>query len=417
MDIARPERKRQRRMRQAVIGGMAAVAVVALVLIALRAEPAAPRIDRGSVWIDTVQHGELVRQVRGPGQLTPRETRWVPTASAGRVERIVIRPGAWVDADSVLVELSNPELLQEVEERRWEVEALEAGLASLRADLERQLLDARMTLAAARADHESHRLEAEAEAELAERGIVSQIRYRQSALRAAQMAERVSMETERITQIESSVRSQLDAEAARLAQARQRLARHEQRLADLSVRAGVSGVLQRIDVEEGQQVLPGANIGRIVDPEDLMAQVRISENQAREIALDQLATIDTRGALIPGRVIRIDPAVTDGTVQVDIELTGPLPAGARPDLSVDGLIELERLDNVLHLGRPAFGQPESTVSLFRVDDNGQARRVSVTLGRASVNRVEIRSGLAAGDQVILSDLSAHDGHDRLRLDR
>lgn len=415
MDIARPELGRNRRKRQIVMLGAATLLLLALVWLALRAEPAAPRVDRSTVWLDTVEFGELVRQVRGPGSLVPRETRWVPAASAGRVERIRVRPGARVEPDTVLIELSNPELVQEIDERRFEVEAQEAGLASLRADLERQLLDAQMALATARAEHASYRLEAEAEAELAERGIVSQIQYRRSAMQVLQMAERVEMETERIARIEASIRSQLEAETARLAQARQRLARLQQRLDDLNVRAGVAGVLQRIDVEEGQQLMAGANIGRIVDPEDLMAQVRISENQAREIALDQPVTIDTRSALVPGRVIRIDPTVTEGTVQVDIELTGALPAGARPDLSVDGLIELERLSDVLHIGRPAYGQPESAISLFRVGDNGHAQRVPVTLGRASVNRIEVISGLAAGDRVILSDLSSHAGHDRLRL--
>ncbi len=415
MDIIRPELKRNRTLRRIAVIGAGTLLLLTLVLLALRAEPSAPRVDRSSVWLDTVEFGELVRQVRGPGSLVPRETRWVPASSAGRVERILIRPGARVTPESVLIELSNPELIQEVDERRYEVEAMEAGLISLRADLERQLLDARMALASARADHDSYRLEAEAEAELAERGIVSQIQYQRSALRVAQMAERVEMENERIVRIEASIRSQLDAESARLAQARQRLTRLEQRLTDLHVRAGVAGVLQRIDVEEGQQLLAGANIGRIVDPDDLIAQVRISENQAREIALDQPATIDTRGSLVSGRVVRIDPTVTDGTVQVDIELNDSLPRGARPDLSVDGLIELERLSDVLHIGRPAYGQPESAISLFRLNDNGHAERVPVRLGRASVNRVEVVSGLMAGDRVILSDLSSHAGHDRLRL--
>ncbi|MCH8477773.1 MAG: HlyD family efflux transporter periplasmic adaptor subunit [Wenzhouxiangella sp.] len=415
MDIARPELKRHRRLRQIVMIGAATLLLLALAWLALRAEPAAPRVDRAAGGLETVEVGERVRQVRGPGSLVPRETRWVPAASAGRVERILIRPGARVTPETVLIELSNPELVQEVDERRFDIEAMEANLASLRADLERQLLDAHMALASARADHASHRLEAEAEAELAERGIVSQIQYQRSALRVSQMAERVEMEKERIVRIEASIRSQLNAESARLAQARQRLARLEQRLADLHVRAGVAGVLQRIDVEEGQQLLAGANIGRIVDPDDLIAQLRISESQAREIALDQPATIDTRGSLIGGRVVRIDPTVTDGTVQVDIELTDTLPVGARPDLSVDGLVELERLSDVLHVGRPAYGQPESAISLFRLNDNGHAERVPVRLGRASVNRVEVVSGLAAGDRVILSDLSSHAGHDRLRL--
>jgi len=416
MDIHRPDLKRQRQRKHALRGGAAAAALVVIGIFLYRIEPALPRVDRGAVWMDTVRSGELVREVRGPGSLVPRETRWVVAASAGRVERILVRPGARVEPDTLLIQLSNPQLIQEVEEIRWEGEALAAGLASLEAELKRQLLDARAGLATARADHESVRLEAVAEQELAERGIVSRIRYQQTRLRTDQLALRVQLETERIERLQASIQAQLEAERARLQQAQQRHRRYQQRLADLGVRAGVAGVLQRIDVEEGQQVDPGVNVGRVARPDELIAELRIPASQARDIQLDQAVTVDTRNAEVPGHVIRIDPAVVAGTVQVDVALTGKLPPGARPDLSVDGTVQLERLQGVLFVGRPAYGQPQSTVSLFRLDGNGRAQRVTVELGRASVELIEVRAGLAPGDRVILSDTSQWDGYDQIRLD-
>ncbi len=416
MDIQRPDLKRKRQFKRALWIGVSVVVLTVVGLVVYRLEPAVPKVERSALWMDTVRSGEFVREVRGPGSLVPRETRWISASSAGRVERVLVRPGAWVEPDTVLVELSNPELVQAVEEIRWEVDAMKAGLASLEAELERQLLDARGALAATRADHESARLEAAAEEDLAKQGIVSRIRYQQTRLRADQLEVRVDLETERIERLQASIHAQVEAERARLEQARQRHRRHQQRLDDLSVQAGVAGVLQRIDVEEGQQVDPGINVGRVARPDELIAELRIPESQARDIQLDQLVTVDTRNAEVPGHVIRIDPAVVGGTVQVDVELTGELPPGARPDLSVDGTILLERLEDVVFVGRPSYGQPESTVSLFRVDDNGHAHRIAVELGRASVNIIEVRAGLDPGDQVILSDTSRWDGHERIRLD-
>lgn len=416
MDIQRPDLKRKRRLKHILWSGTAVVTVTIVALLIFRLEPAVPRVDRGAVWIDTVRSGDFVREVRGPGSLVPRETRWISADSAGRVERIKVRPGALVEPDTVLVELSNPGLAQEVQEIGWEVDALTTGLASLEAELQRQLLDARGALAATRADHESAHLEAVAEEELAEQGIVSRIRFQQTRLRADQLRVREELESERIERLRASIDAQLEAERSRLEQAKQRHRWHQQRLDDLSVRAGVAGVLQRIDVEEGQQVEPGVNVGRVARPDDLIAELRIPESQARDIQLDQQVTVNTRSARVPGHVIRIDPAVVSGAVQVDVELNGELPSGARPDLSVDGTIVLERLDEVLYVGRPSNGQPESAVNLFRVDENGDAQRIQVELGRASVNVIEIRAGLNPGDQVILSDTSQWEDHDRIRLD-
>jgi HlyD family secretion protein len=416
VDIHRPELKRQRQRRRWLYGSIA-VAVFALAGLAVYSlDPAAPTVARNSVWTDTVRTGEFVREVRGPGSLVPKEIRWVPAASAGRVERILVKPGARVEADSVLVELSNPELVQQADEARWQATAAEAEWLSLEAELDRQLLDARADLAAVRADYESARLQADAEGGLAKDGVVSMLQYRQSQLRADQLEVRVDLEEQRITRLQASVKAQLAARRAVVEQANQLRQQRERQVADLAIRAGIAGVLQQVPVEEGQQVQLGANVARVARPDELIAELRIAETQARDVQLDLPVRVDTRNGIVPGRVIRIDPAVQNGTVQVDVELTADLPAGARPDLSVDGTIVIERLSNVVFVGRPAYGQPESTLSLFKVGADGQAQRVDVALGRASINLIEIRSGLEPGDLVVLSDTSAWDQYDEIRLE-
>jgi len=416
MDIHRPELKRQKRRRQWLYGGLIAAAVLLTGIGVSRLEPAVPKVPRSSVWVDQVRHGEFIREVRGPGTLVPKEIRWIPAASAGRVERLLVKPGARVEAETVLVELSNPELMQQEEEARWAADAAAAEFRSLEAELDRQLLDARAGLAAVHADYESARLQAEAEEELAQKGIVSKLQFRQDELRAEQLKIRLPLEEQRIARLESSIEAQLAAQRAAVEQAKRLHARRSQQVTDLQIKAGIAGVLQQVSVEEGQQVELGANVARVARPDELIAELRIAETQARDIQLDQPVSVDTRNGVVPGYVIRIDPAVINGTVQVDVELTGELPPGARPDLSVDGTIELERLQDVTYVGRPAYGQPDSTVSLLRLDSDGQARRVQVGLGRASVNLIEIRTGLNPGDQVILSDTSAWDEYDRIRLE-
>jgi HlyD family secretion protein len=416
VDIHRPELKRQRQRRRWLYGSIA-VAVLAVGGFAVYSlDPAAPTVARNSVWTDTVRTGEFVREVRGPGSLVPKEIRWVPAASAGRVERILVKPGARVEADSVLVELSNPELVQRADEARWQAKAAEAEWLSLEAELDRQLLDARADLAAVRADYESARLQADAEGGLAKDGVVSMLQYRQSQLRADQLEIRVGLEEQRITRLQASVKAQLAARRAVVEQANQLRQQRERQVADLDIRAGIAGVLQQVPVEEGQQVQLGANVARVARPDELIAELRIAETQARDVQLDLPVRVDTRNGIVPGRVIRIDPAVQNGTVQVDVELTANLPAGARPDLSVDGTIVIERLSNVVFVGRPAYGQPDSTLSLFKVGADGQAQRVDVALGRASINLIEVRSGLEPGDLVVLSDTSAWDQYDEIRLE-
>ena len=415
MDIQRPDLKRKRFIRYLLYTVVAITVVIAAVVSISSLDTAAPRIERASVWTGTVEQGEFVREVRGPGNLVPREIRWIPAASPGRVERIEVRPGAHVDNDSVLAVLSNPALEGQVEDARWAIATAQAQFDSMTADLDRQLLEAQAGLMSLEADLESARLQSDAEAELAERGIVSTIQAAQSALRVTQLERRLVFEQQRLERLESVNRSRLESEQALVDQARRQWQRLQRQAEDLTVRAGMAGVVQEISIQEGQQLDAGVNVARIARPDELMAELRIPETRAREVLLGQTVRVDTRSGIIDGTVMRIDPAVRDGAVVVDVELNGQLPPGARPDLSVDGLIELERIDQTFHLARPAHGQPESTTRLFRIDPDGYARQVPVTLGRASVNRVEIREGLQPGDEVILSDTSRFDQHERIRL--
>ena len=415
MDIQRPDLKRKRFIRY-LLYSAAAIGTLAIALISIASlDTAAPRIDRASVWTGTAEQGEFVRDVRGPGNLVPREIRWIPTTSPGRVERILVRPGAPVDEETVLAVLSNPVLEGEVEEAEWAIAIAQARFDSLTAELDRQLLEGQALVISLEADLESTRLQANAEAELASRGIVSTIQAAQSSLRAEQLERRLEFERQRLERLESVNRSHLKSERALVDQARRHWQRVQRQVDSLSVRVGMTGVVQEISIQEGQQLSAGVNVARITRPDELMAELRIPETRAQEVLLGQLVRVDTRNGIIDGKVMRIDPAVRDGAVLVDVELNGALPSGARPDLSVDGLIELERIHLALHLARPAHGQPESTTRLFRIDADGFARQVPVTLGRASVNRIEIREGLRPGDEVILSDTSRFDQHERIRL--
>ena len=415
MDIQRPDLRRKQRLRRSLWIFSGAILVLSAITILYRLEPSVPKVDRMSVWVETVREGGFVREIRGSGTLVPRETRLVSSTSPGTVEKILVRPGASVDAETVLVEISNPQLTQETEEYHWELEAMSADLISLEAELERQLLDARASHASVKADLEAELLEAAAQEELSERGIVSRIQYQQTRLRANQLDARLRFESERIQNLEASIKAQLVAEQARLEQARQRYSRYEMQLEGLRVRAGVSGVLQRIDVEEGQQISAASAVGQVARPDELIAVLRIPESQAQNVQLGLGVNIDTGNAEAAGRVTRIDPAVVGGTVQVDVEIVSEVPSGARPDLSVTGTIQLERVENVLYISRPASGQPESTISLFRLGENDEAERVAVELGRASIGDVEILSGLKLGDRVILSNTSQWDDHNRIRL--
>jgi HlyD family secretion protein len=414
MDIPRPELKRKKRMRQAGFAAVGVLVIGVATLGLMRLEPAAPTVTRASVWIDSVRQGEMLREVRGPGTLVPRVIRWIGAQTEGRVERVVVRPGATVTPDTVLVEMTNPEAIQEAEEARYAVVQAEAELSELKLTLENKQLDQKAAVAGAQAEYEGARLQALAEKEAGT--VVPLIKYQRSELLAQQLKVKLDIEQERLDQFAASVEAQLAVGKAKAEQTRNAYERKHSRVENLSVRAGIAGVVQEVMVEEGQRVLIGANIARVAPPNDLRAELRVPETQARDVLPDQLVHVDTRNGIVEGHVVRIDPAVQSGTVQVDVDFTGDLPRGARPDLSVDGTIEIERLPSVIYTGRPAYGQPNSTVSLFKlVEDGRYAIRVPVELGRTSVNAVEILKGLSPGDQVILSDTSAWDDRERIRL--
>ena len=414
MDIPRPENKRRKRTRQLLIGTGAVVLVLIVSIVVARLEPAAPSVTRASVWIDSVREGEMLRQVRGPGTLVPREIRWIAAQTGGRVERVIVKPGAVVQADTVLVEMTNPELLRETEEAKFALDAAQAEFDEMRLTLKSQQLDQRAALATARTDYEAARLQAEAERAAGD--VIPALTARRSELVAEQKKVRFEIETDRLAQFADTMKAQIASREAHVAQVRNAYERKQQQVDWLKVRAGSPGVVQQMLAEDGQTLTLGQNIARVARPDDLRAEISIPETQARDVQVGQTVSIDTRNGIVPGQVVRIDPAVQQGTVQVDVDLTGPLPQGARPDLSVDGTIEIERLPRVLFTGRPAYGQPNSTVGLFKlVEDGRYAVRVPVEIGRTSVNAVEIVKGLTAGDQVILSDTSAWDDNDRIRL--
>ena len=391
MDIARPDLLRKRKIRRSLYAGVAAVVVVLVTVGVSQLEPAAPRVDRDTVYLDTVQRGPMVRQVRGTGTLVPEAIRWIPATTEGTVERIVIRPGADVTPDTVIVELRNPELEQTAIEAQLQLDAGEARYRSRVVELDSQLLSQKAALATVEAERTQARLQLEADQELASRGLVSLLTLKQSEARAQELETRYELEQERLQIETDSVEAQLAVEAADVESLRTLWQLRLDQVADLKVRAGISGVLQQVPLDEGQRVTTGANLARVGDPQVLKAELRIAETQAKDIQIGQPASIDTRNGIIPGHVVRIDPAVENGTVTVDVTLDGPLPKGARPDLTVDGTIELERLEDVIYVGRPVFGQEDSVVSLFRLDVEGhEARRVTVGLGRASVNTIEVR---------------------------
>ena len=416
MDIARPDIARAKRIRHIVYGTGLAVVVILITVGVSRLEPAAPRVDRDTVYMDTVERGSMLRQVRGTGTLVPEQIRWITAITSGTVEQIVIRPGAIVTPDTVIVELNNLELEQTALEARLQFEAQLARYESRKVELQSQLLTQQAGLAIVESDLSQAALQAEADEELAADGLVSQIQLRQSQSRAAVLETRREIEQARLAIQTDLMRATLATEQADIDRLRTIYQLRQDQVSDLRVRAGNTGVLQEVPLEEGQSVTPGTNLARVGDPRRLKAELRIAETQAKDIQIGQPASVDTRNGVIPGHVTRIDPAVQNGTVTVDVALDGELPRGARPDLTVDGTIELERLENVIYVGRPVFGQELSVVSLFKLDpESDDAVRTRVSLGRSSVNTIEVLEGLQPGDQVVLSDMSQWDAFDRVRL--
>ncbi|MGV8040001.1 MAG: efflux RND transporter periplasmic adaptor subunit [Thermoanaerobaculaceae bacterium] len=417
MDVLRVGVVEQKRKRRIVVGSVIGVVVVLATVGLARLKPAAPTVERATVWIGKVERGEMLRQVRGSGTLVPAEVRLVPADTSGRVERRVVEPGASVAADSVILVLSNPTVEQEAAEAESDLRIARAGLENLRAQLESQTMTLRSEVARIESEAEQARLQAEAYQELAKDGLVSSVELKLAQARASSLATRAGIEKERLQVFARSTAAQAAAQEAAVEQ-RQAMARLRQRLLEsLQVRAGMAGVLQEVTVEIGQQVTPGVNLARVAEPTHLMARLRVPATQARDVATGLPVAVDTRNGIVPGKVSRIDPAVREGTVTVDVSLEGELPRGARPDMNVDGTVEIERLAEVVYVGRPAFGQEHETVGLFRLEKDGRhASRVQVKLGRSSVNTIEVLEGLAPGDEVVLSDTSRWDDVDRIKLD-
>jgi len=413
MDIVRTSaaRKLPRRL---LYAALAIFAVVLTTVAFARLEPAAPPVEASSLVIETVERGPLTRAVRGSGVLVPENVRWISAATDGRVERVVVQPGTKVTADSVIIELSDPQQQQSARDAEWQLRAAEAAYQAAQAELESDRLDQQSGIARLRAEAEQARLRAKADAELAAAGLAAPITKQLSESTATSLDQRVKFEEQRLGILASSQRARLAALQAEVEQRRSMVDLQRQRSESLQVRAGIDGVLQQVAVQAGQRVNPGTTLARVAQSDRLKAEIRVAETQAKDLVAGQIAQIDTRNGIVTGRVTRIDPAASNGTVLVDVSIDGTLPAGARPDLSVDATIELEKLSDVVQVARPVRAQENASGTVFRVKDN-KAARVKVVFGRASASTIEIRSGLAPGDRVIVSDDSAWDKFEQIKI--
>lgn len=417
MDIPRPDQSKAKRKKRILYGALVVIALVGITVALSRLKPAAPTVERNLVWINEVKRGQMLRQVRGLGTLVPEEITWIAARTQGRVDKIVLRPGAPVEPDSVILILTNPDVVRAATDADSQLKAAEAEFANLKVQIESNVLAAESVAASAKADYEQAKLRAEVDEELFKDGLVSPLEMRLRKVTAEQAATRNTIEQKRYAFTKDSVAPQLAVKAAEVERFRSQAKLRQDELDALTVRAGMHGILQILPVEVGAQVQPGTNLARVADPLRLKAEIRIAETQARDIEIGQLASVDTRNGVVAGKVGRIDPSVQNGTVTVDVLFTADLPRGARPDLSVDGTIEIERLpEDTIYVGRPAFGQERSTVGIFKLGPDGvYATRTQVQLGRSSVNTIEVVSGLQPGDRVILSDMSQYDSNDRIKL--
>jgi HlyD family secretion protein len=415
VDIARPSQARKKKIRRILYVTAAVIVVGGISLGVSKLKPAAPTVDRAVVWIDAVKRGSMLRQVRGSGTLVPEDIRWIPARSQGRVERIVLRPGAQVTPDSIILELSNPELTQSVQEAELGFKAAQAALANRKAELQSALLSQESATSNIESQYNQADLDLQANEKLFKEGLISELTVKQKRGFFEDLKNRLATEKRRLAITREGINSQIAPQEADVNQKKATWELRRKQLDELKVRAGMSGTLQSVPVERGQQVGPGTNLARVANPSNLKAELRIAETQTKDIRIGQYAEVDTRNGVVKGHVSRMDPSSVGGTVGVDVIMDGPLPAGSRPDLSVDGTIQLERLDNIIYVGRPAFGQENSTVTIFKVSPNGEAHATKVKLGRASVSTIEVIEGLQPGDQVILSDMSQFDAFDRVQL--
>ncbi len=416
MDIPRKSQARKRLIKRIIYSVIVLGGIAGLSWYLRRLQPAAPSVDRATVWIDTVKRGEMIRQVRGLGTLVPLDIRWIPALTDGRVEQKLVLPGAHVKPDTVLLILSNQQLEQETVNAEWDWKAAESAFTDLKVKLANQQLTQEADVAKIQSDYSQATLRAAADENLAKLGLVPELTLKLDKVTAQELGNRLAIERRRLEANKESIQAQLDVQRVKVEQLKAVYELKKSQYDQLKVRAGITGVLQLLPVEEGQRVTPGLNLARVADPTKLKAELKIAETQAKDVQIGQSASVDTRNGIIPARVIRIDPSVINGTRTVDVALLGDLPKGAVPDLSVDGTIELERLEDVVYVGRPVQGQADSLVTLFKLEPDGkEAVRVQVKLGRSSVSTIEVREGLKPGDQVILSDMTAQDNFNRIRL--
>ena len=400
-----------------IVFGTTAVLLIGGVTYGLsRLRPAAPTVDRATVWSDEVKRGPMLRELRGIGTLIPEDIQWIPAQTEAQVDRIVLKPGAIVKSDSIILELSNLTLKRDVLDAEYQLKAAEADYANLKVQVNSELLNQRAAEAGVRSEYEQAKIQHAVDEKLAAEGIGSTVTAELSKVKEEQLGVRVQLEADRTKNTADAAQARLQAQMSHVDQQRALYELRHAELEALHVRAGLNGVLQLVPVEVGQHVLPGTNLARVADPKRLKAEIKVAETQAKDAVIGQKATVDTRNGVVTGHVSRIVPSVQNGTVTMDVAIDGPLPDGARPDLSVDGTIEVENLKDVLYVGRPVHGASQSTISLFKLSSDGsEATRVNVKLGRSSVNTVEILQGLQVGDRVILSDMSQWDNYDRVRL--
>jgi HlyD family secretion protein len=416
MDIQRPSNARAKKIRRITYGTVALLLLGGVTYGLSKLRPAAPSVDRATIWPDEVKRGPMVREVRGLGTLVPVDTRWVAAQTDAHVDKWVLRPPAVVKPNSIIMELSDPIVQKDAVDAEFQLRGAEADYANLKVQVDSDLMNQKANEASVRSDYEQARLQHDVDEKLYKEGIGSDHIRNLSRVKEEQLAIRVQLESERTKIAVDSAKARLAAQQAKVEEMRALYQLKKTQADALHVRAGIDGVLQLLPVEVGQHVTPGMNLARVADPKKLRAEIKIAETQAKDVVPGQKATIDTRNGIVNGHVSRVDPSVINGTVTVDVTIDDPLPPGARPDLSVDGTITLENLKDVLYVGRPVHGQADSTIGIFKIiDDGSEAVRVNVKLGRSSVNTIEVLDGLRVGDKVILSDMSAWDNFDRVRL--
>lgn len=416
MDIAIPQDARGKTLRRILLAGVALLVVAGISFGLTRLRPAAPSVDGASLFSDTVKRGDMLRAVHGTGILVPEDIQWIPALNAARVSKIVLHPGATVKPESIILELSNPELERDTLDAEYQLKAAEAQYQSVKAQMGSDILNQKAAAAEIRSEYEQAKIQHAVDEKLVAQRIGAEVTAQLSKVKEDQLAIRTKIEEARAQNAEETAEAKIAAEKSHVDQQRALYDLRRAQLDGLHVRAGINGVLQVVPVEVGQSVMPGTNLARVADPKKLKAEIKIAETQANELVPGMKASVDTRNGIATGKVSRIDPSVQNGTVTVDVSIDGPLPNGARPDLSVDGTIEIENMRNILYVGRPAFGQPETTAGLFKLNEDGsEATRITVKLGRFSVSTVEVREGLREGDRVILSDTSAWSNYERIRL--